>query len=405
MSEKPQEQQQLEVAEDPAIDTIPSNDPPPQPSEPAQQPEKKEPPRVHMSPNDAARMEIANRFRAQRNDPDDVDYHGNHAEDPTQTYGALAKDEPQVDPDPAPDPAPAPEPRKLKLKVRHEEIELPEEEVIALAQKAKAADTYLEDAKKVFEDARRSAPSRPHQDENGPDSVAEREEDPPADGRRTPHQASDDDAEFEELVEKIQYGDKAEAAEALRNTMRKQTAEEAQRLAWETRINDDVQADIRTYQAFAKENADIARDENATAVVRRNFLDGYRQDLLKIGVPEDRIPTDPEVLARHHRIYKLKGQPVRSVEKLLTDAKQTYLDWKGGPRPSPQQQQQQRQQPNQQPNGKPTVQVDRGARREAIPQQPSRAAVPPNMQQRQQTTGSPDRSSVVARMRAARGQV
>jgi len=387
----------LEIAPDPVVDTIPQDAPPPVEARTDDPPAPKEPNRVHMSPQDKARMEIASRFRQQREDPDAVDYHGDH-NDPTQHYGHVAAPE-DAKPEPAVDkPAEQPEPRKIKLKVRHQELELSEDEVIAHAQKALAADGYIDDAKRILEDARRTTSSRPHQDEQGSDTDADNQDQPP----RQPHQDGPDI--FEELVEKVQYGDKAEAAAALRDTLSKMVTQTAAQAAaeatWNDRLQADLARDLQAYKEFQEANAELAKDENAVAVIRANLMAGYKNDLVKIGVPEDKIPKDPEELARHHRFYKLKGQPVRSVSTLLHESKDRFLQWKGNspaPRPSP----------ASTPSGdKPAVQLTRAERREAIPHQPSRAAVPPQMQRPSAPPpAAGDRSAVIARMRQARGQV
>lgn len=389
---KPEE---LEIAPEPIADEQPQAELPPPPSDEKPEPETKpEPTRVQMSPKDIERAEIAARFRKSREDPQDVDYHGDH-NDPTQHYGAVAK-EPEPQPEPAPQQQEQPQPRKVKLKVRGQEIEVTEDEVIADAQKYRAAETYLEDAKKIYEDTRRVRSSRPHQGEPEPAPVANQEDDPLDEPARQ-HPGEEGDP-FEELVEKIQYGDKKEAAEALRNTLSKTSTQATLEAQWAQRVNDDLARDLDTYKEFVAKNTDIAQDENSFIVVKRNLLDGYREDLRKIGIPEDKIPTDEKVLAQHHRFYKLRGQPVRSVGQLLETARTKFVEWKGGPAKS-----QQQQQPS---NGRPAVDVNRSERRAAIPHQPSRAAVPQQLQRPQGQPAAPaDRSTVVQRMRQARGQV
>lgn len=389
---KPEE---LEIAPDPVADEQQQQEFAPPAAEPEPEPDTKpEPTRIHMSPKDQERAEIAARFKKSRQDPQDVDYHGDH-NDPSQHYGAVAKEpEPETQPEQQQQ---QPEPQEdefEELTVRREKVRLPKKEVLALAQKALAADSYFDDARKIYEDARRAAPSRPHPDEPEPAPVA-RQDDIDPDDVRQPHQEGDP---FEELVEKIQYGDKKEAAEALRTTLTKASEHATLETQWAQRINDDLARDAETYKEFVAKNTDIANDENAVPVVKKNFLDGYREDLRKIGVPEDRIPKDETTLAQHHRIYKLKGQPVRSVGQLLEAAKTKFVEWKGGPASKPQQQQQ----PS---NGRPAVNVNRSERREAIPHQPSRAAVPQQLQRPQNAPAAPDRSSVVQRMRQSRGQV
>lgn len=376
----------IEVAPEPAVDQQQEFAPPPAP--PAQEAEAdKESNRVHMSPADEKRQELYKRFKRDGENRD-VPYHGDHA-DPTQMYGAVAAPEPE--PEAPAEPAPAPvEPRKFKVKVRHEERELTEQELIAHAQKAIAAETYLDDARKIYEDARRPASSRPHQDEERP-APAAMEQDDPAEPQ---HPEADP---LEELVETLQYGDKKDAAEKLRTTLAKMSEEQSERALWSRRINDDIIRDAKTVQEFADKNPDLAKDDDAVAGIRRRVTEGFRADLVKLGIPEARIPKEPEQLAQHHRAYKLQGQPVRQISEILTSARDDWMKkFRPSTQPSPQ--------PSQNGAQRPAVHVDRTERRAAIPQQPSRATVPPSMQPSQPQAGQRDLSATVAAMRRARGQ-
>jgi hypothetical protein len=348
---------------------------------------KPAPPPVFEDP----RAAIAARFKKQRETQDTpVEAHGDHT-DPTQLYGkmgAVPEPEPPAEEVVQEEPK-APEPRKIKIKVRHEERELTEEEVIALAQKAAAGDSYLEDAKKVFETAKVHV-SRPHQDAAAPAKA-----DDQTDGDDPPHQADD----VAELVKDIQYGDPDQAAEKLRTTMRSVAEDAVKKVTIDDRVREDTARDISAFQDFVKANPDLAGDENASAVIKTNLMKGYREDLRKIGVPEETISKiTEEQLPVHHRHYKLQGQPVRQVSALLETAKKTYMDWKGGPpREEPK--------PSPQPKTQVSVTVDRDERRRAIPHQPSRAAVPPQMMQPQKQDGQSSRSQAVVNMRKARGQI
>lgn len=379
----------IEIAPEPAVDQQQEFAPPPAP--PAQEAEaEKESNRVHMSPADEKRQELYKRFKRDSENRD-VPYHGDHA-DPTQMYGAVAAPEPEPEAPAEPAPAPA-EPRKIKIKVRQEERELTEAELIAHAQKAIAAESYLDDARKIYEDARRPAASRPHQDEERPAPVAG-EQDEPAEPQ---HPEADP---IEELVQTLQYGDTKDAAEKLRTTLAKMSDEQSERALWNRLINDDIRRDAKAVQEFAEKHADLAKDDDAVAGIRRRVAEGYKADLIRIGISEDRIPDpvkDPERLAQHHRVYKLQGQPVRQVSEILTSARD---DWMKKFRPSTQPSQQ----PSQNGATRPAVHVDRTERRAAIQQQPSRATVPPSMQPSQPQAGQRDLSATVAAMRRARGQ-
>lgn len=352
---------------------------------PAPEPEPKPEPEQYVDPRQA----IAKRFQASREQRDTpVPSTGDHT-DATQLYGQFGKPsepEPEPEPEPKPQPAPAPASRTFKLKVRHEEKEYSEEEMIALAQKSAAADSYLDDAKRIFETTRTHV-SRPHQDGPAPTPATEPD---PDDG---PSHQTDAIAD---MVKELQYGDPDQAAEKAKTTITAIVRDAVKQETVDDRIRADTANDLDTYKKFVKDNADLASDKMASAVIRENLLEGYREDLRKIGVPEDKIPASADALAAHHRHYKLQGQPVRTVKTLLDTARADYLSWKGtgpaDPKPEPT------------PQTRVNVSVDRDERRRAIPNNPTRATVPPQMVQQQKPTGQTNRQNAVVRMRMARGQ-
>lgn len=337
------------------------------------------------------RAAIADKFKKSREDKDPgIEATGDY-NDPTQTYGRhgeAPKEEPKEEskePPKAELPAPEPLPTKIKVKIRGEEREVTQEELIAAAQKGLAGDDYVREARKLLEDTEQQVrSSRQHPDATKPAPATE-------------PTASDDGSTpadpMKNLVEKIQYGDPDEAAKLLSDTLQGMTEKAVTRTTLNNRVQADVENDKAAGAKFIEANPDLAKDPIATAAVRDRLANGYREDLKKIGVPEDKIPSDVEALASHHRFYKLQGQPVRSVPALLENAKQEYLTWRG-PR---------EQTPTPSPEPRVEVRVDRTDRKMNVPQQPTRATVPPQLTQSQAPVQT-NRSAAVQRARQARGQ-
>lgn len=361
---------------------------------------------------DGGRADIAKRFKANRGDKEKpVEATGDFS-DPAQTYGTVALQEQDDQPERQEQRQEQQPAAKLKLKVRGEEREVERDEAIRLAkvvtgnddveglnddqitrlaQIGAAGQSYLDDTRQVLETTRqRVQVSRQHQDEPRPAPQATETNDNDDDG--------DTNADpVKNLVKEIQYGDPDQAAERLRTTMTEFAKDAVKQVSSDTRVQEDVRNDLRAHDEFVKKHADLASDPIAQTVIRDGLMNGYRDDLRKIGVPEDQIPTDPSALANHHRQYKLQGQPVRSVAKLLDDAAERLTTWRGG---------EVRREPTPQPKTERQVHVNvnRDTRREAIPQQPTRSNVQP-LPAANANRGQPDRSAAVAKAKAARGQV
>ncbi|HWW46316.1 MAG TPA: hypothetical protein VNZ94_00555 [Xanthobacteraceae bacterium] len=372
-------------AQDDDANTGASINPPPEQNTP-DEPERTETKIVPV--DDGGRSAIADKFKRIREDREKpVEAHGDYT-DPSQLYGqhAAAPEAPQ--PDATTEPSPPPAERKFKLTVRGEEREVTEQELLTLAQKSAAADSYLDDARHILETAKqRVKVSRQH----------------PADPPRTDATEFDelDDQQhqadpFEHLVEQMQYGDPKDVSKNLRTTMAEIAKDAVKEATTTSRVQQDLASDLRAYDEFVKANPELANDRFAVAGIRDSLLEGYREDLRKIGVSEDHIPKDPEQLAIHHRHYKLQGHPVRTVPTLLEGARQDFIRWRGNPKePST---------TMPRPEARVDVRVNRDERRMAINHQPTRATVAPQMQQPPAGAGK-TRADAVAAARRARGQV
>lgn len=346
------------------------------------------------------RATIAARFKKLREDKEPpVETTGDFT-DPSQVYGQAGKTEEEP---PAPPPAPEPptaQPAKHKVKVNGQEREVTEEEYHAAAQKALAGDDYLEQAKERFNEARRVLETtRVHVSRQNPadePAPTATETDDGTDGQQNPADP------LKEAIEQIQYGDPDKAKEVLGKTIAEVATAAVKQVSWEDRVRQDVETDLAAHNDFVKKNEDLAKDPRAAKLIRAELLDGYAEDLRKIGVPDDKIPTDATQLANLHRGHKLRGAQVRSVAKLLEDAGNSVREFAkiGAPR---------RETATQTPaNPNPErvqVNLNRDDRRRAIPQQPQRANVQPAQANPAPASQMDSRKAAVERAKAARGQV
>lgn len=339
------------------------------------QPEGRQPIRSQVS-----RLEIGERFSKQRRDAaEQIGFTGSHA-DLTTLAGRLTQEQPdepaEGEGDPpaaaaAPDAAtearesgpsdsqeqPAAAPRTFKVKVRHEEKELTEDELVAAAQKSLAGDDYLGEARTILEEVKRAASSRPHQDGKQPATTERTDE--PAD---PPHQEDEDRA----LAERLQFGTTEEATEVVKSLRsQKVSPDDVRKVLYDDRRNADLDTATRAYETFQQENAEMFGDPRTRGALTEQYLDEVRKDLKGLGYTDDRIPKSHDELREHHRFHRIQGKKVRDTATLLADSKQAVETWKSGstnPAPKP---------------STVAVNLDRTERRQAIPHQPARAAVPP----------------------------
>ncbi|MCA1458092.1 hypothetical protein I6F35_33705 [Bradyrhizobium sp. BRP22] len=353
-----------------------------------------EPPKVEPI-GDGGRSAIAEKFKRLRADKEPpVETTGDFIH-PSQTYGQVGADQQQPAGPAVPAEVAPPEPPKRKLKVNGQEREYSDEEVIALAQKAAAADDYLEQAKQKFNDARQVLETtRVHVSRQNPaDQPA-----PTATDGDDPDEPQNPASPLKEVIKQIQYGDPDEAEQLLGKTIAEAATAAVRQVSMSDRVQEDIASDLRAHDDFVKKNPELASDPIAHSVIRDGLLTGYRDDLRKIGVPEEDIPTDPSRLANEHRHHKLQGKPVRTVETLLNDAADRLTQWRGGtPR---------RETPTPPPSTEPRVEVNlqRDDRRRAIPQQPQRANVQSSAPAQQPQDQMSSRRAAVARAQQARGQ-
>jgi hypothetical protein len=292
---------------------------------------------------------------------DDIAFAGSFAPDELRA-GRLTQETPEATDETAPD-APAEDasdaelPRH-RLVVRREEREVDQNELLRLAQIGAAGESYLAETKSLRDEAAalRNIALHPHPDAQ---SASQSDEPPIADDP------------LKTIVEKIQYGPPEEAADALREVITRAQDPEATRKAIYLHQREiDVGRAKSAYQAFAAkaDNAALLRDRRNELVMQDLYYEEVARDLRALGLPTDQIPADRPRLVETHRFHRIHGQRVRDTQSLLEASREAFLDWRGG-----------RNRDNTSAAPRPStiaVNVDRSARRAAIPPQPARAAAP-----------------------------
>lgn len=375
----------------------------PAPRQPPQlreeEPEERTDP-IRMSPNDLKRQEIARRFKRNGDGETDPAFNGD-PNDPEMQYGKVARQTLEPEPgeslvggDPEPEPPPQPEQPKLtKLIVRGKEVWLTDAQILERAAKVEAADSYLEEGRSLLEQARRvnreqRANPGPHHPE---DQIGTQDDELNLDGN-TGDQHPD---ALVEAIEQIQFGDPKDAADKIRQVIDRAADESSDKRQKARLIGNDLAKSQADLKAFMDQNPDLANDEIANVVLEKHMYDIYREDITKLGIDPAVIPKDNSELANWHRFYRVDGKDVRTTADALKEAKGRYDKWRGVAKPSPQ--------PQRQQTPRVEVNVDRTARREAIPNQPTRAVAPRPDAVRQAPTRK-SRHDIIMDMRRSRGR-
>jgi hypothetical protein len=365
---------------------------------------------------DRGRSDIAARFKEKRAaHGGQVEFHGD-MRDPSQTYGPYVRQmsdvggqrteetpqpaeqqQPTAEAAPALQPPPptselrppSSEPRLVPLKVHGVDMFLPEDKVIAEAQKSLAAGNLLESAKEALAIARQPAPSDagPGADPAAPDS-------------------------YLELAQTIQLEDAAAAGTKLKQTIESETAkarqEAAREAARQVRIETELAASQKAMQAFEKAHPELASDEFARDAVTTQVQREINADLqaaVSQGILKE-LPRSQDERNGLHTQLRAFGAPVRPMTDIFDAAGTKYQTWRGGtpaPRPtSPQPP------TTQTATAAPRVELTtaRQERRAAIPTQPASGSAPPRPPQLSpELTTAQRRSAAVNAMRKARGQI
>lgn len=316
------------------------------------------------------------------------------------------------------DDAATPRPAKFKVKVNGQERELTYEEMTAAAQKALASDDVLSDAKAAREEARRAleAAERLRTEIQASRTASAPK---PGDGQETQPGGTDgaqgggeNHDPMREAIEAIQYGDPDDAKKKFGNIVETTARRIVQESTEQERLNAAKQRADQTVKAFNDDpaNKELLADLDAQDAIRGRIYRAQLEDLKSLGIykEEDLARANNDAIAQEHLRARANGLSVRTPEKMLSEVVAGYREknklaapttGEGGTATGA----------AAQPGGKtadtaPRVQIDvnRTARREAIPQQPTRTATPrPTPQPRPQDPVA-TRASAVEKMRSAR---
>jgi hypothetical protein len=343
-----------------------------------------------MSPQDAKRQAMADRFRRKDDAPFDGDM--TRAEN---LYGDVAAETLDVDdglPEPGVPQGQQPQPRMITRTVRGKQVTKSEDEWLALAMKVDAADSYLEESQQLLKDAKAIRQERAGQSPQHPEGQTEAQSDGRDQDRR--QDARHPGIDLTSVVEKIQYGDPAEAAAELARAIDTVATKQVNEGHVARLVSNDLARAKMDLKQFVEAHPDIATDQIASMVIENNVYQVYRDEIRALGVAEAQIPRDPKTLADWHRLYRVHGHTVSKTTDVLQKAKAKFDEWRGTPaqpKPAPRKD-----------SARVEVNVNRTERRMAIPVQPSRSVAP--RQNAAPVAQESSRKSAVQEMRRNRGQ-
>jgi hypothetical protein len=284
----------------------------------------------------------------------------------------------------------------MKVKVHGREAWLPEDEVIAEAQKSLAAGNLLESAKEVLSGARNQTTDdggqRTERVTGDPSSVVS----PPS---SDPYLA---------LAQTLQLEDAAAAGTRLKQAIESETAKARQEAAREAtrhvRIENELAVSHRALQGFEQSHPELAADEfarDAIATQVQREINADLQSAVKEGILKELPKSQDERNGLHTQLRAFGAQVARPIGDIFDAAGHKYATWRGG-KPALVAQPQSQTAPN-----APRVELspDRAQRRAAIIAQPTHGTAPPRAAAPPEQTMAQRRSAAVMAMRKARGQI
>ena len=223
-------------------------------------------------------------------------------------------------------------------------------EIKAEAQKSLAADTKLEEAKRLVDEVKAlkvALAQRPdtsnledHLDDDGGNRASKTRQSKPV-----PEDHSEPEFDVESLdsiVERIQVGDKDEGRAAISDlvklVMKGNTSPINETKVIDIVRQESVQAENKrdiasAIDTFSKKFPNIASDDDLADVALKRVQNEMRTDLKANGFSDDALSkiADPRDIASMHGEIRRRGAKVRTYDALLTDVG-TYLSTKfGGP--------------------------------------------------------------------------
>jgi hypothetical protein len=411
----------------PEVTTTPTPDPSPQGGGEARDDGPR--PLERVTTFDRGRADIAARFKEKRAaHGGQVEFHGD-MRDPSQTYGPYAgqgalqmsdvgdqrsEEQPPAQQQAVPDQAqpvqqtppssdirsPTSEQRLVKVKVHGVEMHIPEDQVIAEAQKSLAAGNILESAKDVLALARQPLQSAAPQPETppGPD----------------PYVA---------LAQTIQLDPAGVAGAKLKQTIESETAKARQEAAREAarhvRVENELAVSQRALAAFEETHPDLAADEFARDSITTQVQREINADLaaaVSQGILKE-LPKSQDERNGLHTQLRAFGAPVRSIGDIFAAAGTKYAAWRGAAPPAAKSEIGSQKSEGASstsdfrlptsPAAAPRVELTtaRQERRAQIPTQPTSGTVPPRPAPPPEQTTAGRRSAAIMAMRRARGQI
>lgn len=355
------------------------------------------------SPSDQKRMEIAARFKRNKDGESDPPFNGN-PNDPEMQYGKVARQQLEPEPgesivgsrvEPEPRAAQIDEQQMITRTVRGKSVTKTLSEWLEDASKVSAADSYMDEGRALLEDARalrRDTATRTGQEPHHPEGQTGAQDDDLNLDRGTDRQHPDD---LIAAIEEIQFGDPKKAARDIRKVIAQASDESADARQLKRLIDNDLAVSQTSLREFMDQNPELKNDERTGEALEAEMYRIYREDITNLGIDPALIPKDNNEVANWHRFYRVDGKNVKTAAQCLIEAKSRFDTWRGvpsSPKPAPQ-----RQQP------RIEVDVDRRDRRLNIQNQPSRAVAPRPDAVRQ----APERKSrhdIIMEMRRSRGR-
>jgi hypothetical protein len=285
-----------------------------------------------------------------------------------------------------------------------EAVDFTDAQLIKLAQKQIAASQLLDEAKQAKKIAR-TAPradegdTQPDPESADDDTLETNDNDPPQ------HQSKAD--RYKAAVEKVQFGDAEEAAQAFAVLVEEGVRETVREQQLERRVNNVHNIIRQATREFEAANADIVQDTDFSDILyNRSFVQELKKDLVRNGFPPENVDravgNDIRSAMDAYVTIAADGRvKVRAPHQMLAAAAQHVRTKFGRPNPNP------TPAPSTIPTRAapaPSPAQDRLNAKRGLTPQPSRASVP-------RTTTTPlhgqtpaARSNVVANMRKQRGQ-
>lgn len=294
----------------------------------------------------------------------------------------------------------------VELVVDGQKINKPLSEIVAIAQKNVAADSRLDEAKRLLAETRTlvTQPAKPAADQ--PPAKT----DEPQPGRADQRQATKPDpARVASVVDAFLTGDAEAGAKALTELLETTANPEGQTSPEQVRALVDAELQRRETEAegkraidgLAKEFPEVAQDRNLFLLTLSRSVEEMSDDMLKIGVPEDEIKAlggDPNRTRQAYQFLRRDPQwapKLRNFEQIAQASgkfvSERYVVRKTEPAPKT-------------PANGSVVVADKSARKAALTPQPRSAST---RSAEVETPAAPQqrtRSSVVRAIAAERGQ-